>query len=227
MALQLEIWTDIVCPWCGLGNRRLNLALERFSHKDQVTVTHRSFQLDPSAPEGVTRSVRDMLLAKGMSEAQLEGAWERLETLAQQDGLVPYHVRDNRVGNTSLAHELATWAAEQGKGTAMRELLFTAYFGEQHSIFEVDALVALAARLGLDAEQAKQALTSRRYREQVRAEGEEAQALGVRGVPFVAVDRRFAVSGAQSVETFLGMLKRAWAERDLVASQSDLPPQAR
>ncbi|MBX3575157.1 MAG: DsbA family protein [Mesorhizobium sp.] len=105
--VTVEIWTDITCPWCGLGNHQLNLALDRFKHGKQVGVVHRSFQLDPSTPVGETWTTREFLQRKGLPESQIEGMVGRIETMAEAQGLSPYVVLDNRVGNTSRAHELA------------------------------------------------------------------------------------------------------------------------
>jgi predicted DsbA family dithiol-disulfide isomerase len=212
--LRVEIWSDLICPWCGLGNHRLNQALERFGHTGEVELVHRSYQLDESTPEGETKPVREMLSSKlRMAPAQIAAITGRVEGLARADGLSPYIVLENRVGNTSLAHELAAWATEQGKGDEMWRLLYTKYFGRAESIFEVDSLVPLASELGLDPESARQALESRRYQKQVLAEGREAQALGSNGVPFIVVDRRYAVAGAQSVDVMLETLETAWRER--------------
>lgn len=209
--MRIEIWTDIICPWCGLGQKRLGLALERFGHADEIEVVHRSFQLDERAPTGSTQPVRDMLKKKtGMSDAQFEQATGTIERLAAADGLAPYIVRDNRVGNTSLAHELAAWATDQGKGDETWERLYKVYFGEARSIFDVDSLVAIAAEVGLDADAAREALTSRRYADRVTADGREARQLGASGVPFFVVDRQVAVAGAQSVDVLVKMLQAAW-----------------
>jgi predicted DsbA family dithiol-disulfide isomerase len=211
--VNIEIWSDVICPWCGLGQHRLDAALAAFPHRDGVTVTHRSFQLDPSAP-AATRPVRDMLRQKyGMNDAQLDASARRIEALAAADGLQPYHVGDNRVGNTRLAHELLAFAAERGREDAAWKRLYRAYFGEVRSIFDVDALVALAEDIGLDGTEARDALTTGRYTAKVEADGREARRLGCTGVPFVVIDRRFAVAGAQPLETFRAALERGWREQ--------------
>lgn len=212
--MRIELWTDIVCPWCGLGSRRLDTALERFEHGDEVELVRRSFQLDESLPVGETVSVRAMLRTKkGMTDAQIDDGVRRIERLAEAEGLVPYVVRENRVGHTGLAHQLAAWATEQGRGEELWRALYRAYFGEARSIFDVDSLVALAAELGLDAEAAREALRSGRYAAQVQADGRRARELGVSGVPFFLIDERYAVSGAQPVDLLVQALETAWAER--------------
>lgn len=211
--MRIEIWSDLVCPWCGLGQYRLNAALERFDHAADVEVLHRSFQLDPRAPLGETESVRHMLkVKKGLSDAQVDAAVRHVEELARAEGLSPYIVADNRVGNTSLAHELAAWATEQGRGAATWARLYGAYFGEARSIFDVPALVELAPDLDLDPDAVRDVLTSRRYAPQIRADHREAIELGATGVPFIVVDRRYAIAGAQPTETMLHAVETAWLD---------------
>lgn len=220
--MRIEIWTDIICPWCGLGGHRLDQALASFAHADAVTLVHRSFQLDERAPEGTTQSVRQMLRdRKGVPDVQIDRMTRHIEGLAAAEGLAPYQVLENQVGNTSLAHELAAWATEQGQGDAAWAALYRAYFGEARSIFTVDALVDLAVEVGLDPDAARAVLTDRRYRDAVRADGHEARALGATGVPFIVVDRRYAVAGAQPVELLLEMLDAAWRDRPVEAPEAD------
>jgi predicted DsbA family dithiol-disulfide isomerase len=212
--MRVEIWADLICPWCGIGAHRLSQALERFGHADRVELAQRSFQLDPGAPIGVTEPVRAMLARKyGASPARIDAMTSRVEKLAAADGIEPYVVGENRVGRTALAHELAAWARHQGRGPEMWARLYRAYFGEARSIFDVEPLVELAGELGMDREAAREALTSRRHAGEVRADGEEARRLGAGGVPFVVVDRRYAVSGAQPVSVMLEALGSAWSER--------------
>ena len=148
--MQVEVWADVICPWCGLGAHRLDAALERFPHRDEVQVTRRSFQLDPGAAPGPGEPVRDMLRAKGLDDGQIDAMTRRVESLAESEGLRPYHVLDNRVGSTGLAHELLAYAADQGQQAAAWQRLFTAYFGEARPIFSVEDLVTLAGEIGLD-----------------------------------------------------------------------------
>lgn len=212
--MELEIWTDIVCPWCGLGEHRLQAALERFPHRDQVRVHHRAFQLDPGFPAGVTKPVREVLRQKyRVNDAQMDEMCGRIERLAEQEGLAPYQVGRNDSGNTALAHALAKWASERGKGEEIWARLYRAYFGELRCIFTVDALVALAEDVGLEGTAAREALESGSYRAEVESDQRTARAMGCTGVPFFVFDRAFAVAGAQPVETLLAALTRAWAAR--------------
>jgi len=212
-SMKIEIWSDVICPFCGIGQHRLDTALADFAHRENVEVVHRSFQLDPSFPAGTTVSVRDMLRKKyGMTDAQLRGQTERIEAMAAADGLTPYKVGENQAGNTRLAHELLAFAAERGLEAAAWNRLYKAYFGESRSIFDLDALVALGVDIGLDAGEIREALTSGRYTAKVEADGREARELGATGVPFVVIDRRIGIAGAQPLEAFRGALDKAWRE---------------
>lgn len=203
---SVEIWSDVICPWCGLGQHRLERAIVDLG--DPVEVRHRSFELDPSFPDR-TRPVREVIAQKyRVAGAQLDAMFARVERLAAEDGLSPYVVGDNVIGNTRLAHELLAMAAAHGKEREGWRRLYRAYFAEKRSIFDVESLVALAIELGLDAEEARAALSERRYRARVDEDLDEARALGVTGVPFVVIDRKYAISGAQPIETFKRALER-------------------
>ena len=145
--MQIHIWSDIVCPWCYVGKRRFERALEGFAHRDQVQVTHRSFQLDPTRPRGATSSRRSMLMSKyRRTAAEVLEMDEKMEALAAAEGL-EYHLTDaNLTGNTLDAHQLVHLAGTHGLQDAMLERLYRAYFTEQLSLFDRDSLVSLAAR---------------------------------------------------------------------------------
>lgn len=211
--MKVEIWSDITCPWCGLGNHSLDRAVERSEHGEEVDVVHRSFQLDPSLPTEQTLTARQMLKNKyGMSDGQAQAATRQVEDLAKQEGLAPYIVLDNRLGNTALAHEFLAYATTQGKHTAAWHRMFRAYFGQAHPIFDIDALLDLADDLGLDRDETRQALEDHRFRQQVEDDADQAQRLGARGVPFILVDGRYAISGAQKTDILLRTLRQAWDE---------------
>ena len=210
--MKIEIWSDVICPWCGIGQHRLEAALADFPHRDEVEVVHKSFQLDPRFPPGTTVTSTEMLRTKyRLTDAQILANTSRIEALAAADGLKPYRVTGNLVGNTQKAHELLAFAAERGLEDAAWKGLYRAYFGEARSVFDVESLVVLAVELGLDVVEAREALTSGRYAAKVAADAKEAQTLGATGVPFVVIDRRFGISGAQPTETFRAALARAWS----------------
>lgn len=210
--MKVETWSDVICPWCGIGQHRLEQALARFAHREHVEVVHRSFQLDPRAPQD-PRPVREMLAQKmRMSDAQLDATFRRIESLAKSEGLSPYVVGDNLAGNTGLAHELLAMASERGLEDEAWRRLYRAYFGEQRSIFDVDALVELGEEIGLAPSEVRAALGDGRFRSRVDLDGRAARALGASGVPFVVIDRRYAIAGAQSAEVFEEVLEQVWSE---------------
>ncbi|MFD2092869.1 DsbA family oxidoreductase [Blastococcus deserti] len=210
--MQVEVWSDVVCPWCYIGKRRLERALDLFPHRDQVEVVWRSFQLDPSVPEGETHPTLPALAAKyGTSVEAMRANMARVEQLAADEGL-EYHLADGISGNTLLAHELLHLAAEHGLRNELKERLLHAYFEEGRSVFEIDSLVPFAVEVGLDEAEVRAALTDRRYLPAVREDGATAQALGATGVPFFVVDRKYGAAGAQPAELLLQILERAWAD---------------
>ncbi|MBM7806352.1 putative DsbA family dithiol-disulfide isomerase [Geodermatophilus bullaregiensis] len=211
--MRIEVWSDVVCPWCYIGKRRLETALERFAHRDEVEVLWRSFQLDPSIPEGETHPTLPALAGKyGRPVEEVRAMMRHVEETAAGEGL-SYHLADGVSGNTLLAHELVHLAAGRGLQGAMEERLFHAHFEEGRPVFDVGSLVPLAVEVGLDEAEVRAALADRRHRSAVLADVATAQALGATGVPFFVVDRRYGASGAQPAELLLQLLERAWADR--------------
>jgi predicted DsbA family dithiol-disulfide isomerase len=210
--MQVEVWSDVVCPWCYIGKRRLETALAQFAHADDVEVVWRSFQLDPSIPEGHTERTLPSLAAKyGASEEQVRGNMARVEELAAAEGL-DYDLPNGVSGNTLLAHQLVHLAAGHGLQAQMKERLLHAHFEERRSVFDVDALVPLAVEVGLDETEVRTALGDRRYLPAVQADIRTAQSLGATGVPFFVVDRTYGAAGAQPADVLLQLLERAWAD---------------
>ncbi|MGY1833022.1 DsbA family oxidoreductase [Geodermatophilus sp. SYSU D01180] len=210
--MRIEVWSDVVCPWCYIGKRRLETALERFPHRDQVEVVWRSFQLDPTIPEGETHATLPALATKyGRPVEDMRAMMRHVEETAAGEGL-QYALADGVSGNTLLAHELIHLAAEHGRQGAMKERLLHAHFEEGRSVFDVDSLAALAAEVGLDEAEVRAALADHRFRPAVLTDGATAQALGATGVPFFVVDRKYGAAGAQPAELLLQVLERAWAD---------------
>ena len=210
--MRIEVWSDVVCPWCYIGKRKLETALSRFAHADQVEVVWRSFQLDPSIPEGHTEATLPALAAKyGRPVEDMRAMMRHVEETAAGEGL-SYDLADGVSGNTLLAHELTHLAAERGLQGAMEERLFSAHFQEGRSVFDVDSLVVLAVEVGLDEAEVRAALADSRFRPAVLSDVATAQALGATGVPFFVVDRKYGASGAQPAELLLQVLERAWAD---------------
>ncbi|MFK4540591.1 putative DsbA family dithiol-disulfide isomerase [Streptomyces tendae] len=211
--MKVEIWAEVTCPWCGLGSHRVDRAVERFEHSDEVELVHRSLPLGGTLPTDRTITVREVLLRKyGMNGAQAEAATGRIETLAASEGLSPYRVLDNVVGNTDLAHEFLAHATAQGRNREAWDTILDTYFGRAEPVFTLDDLLRLAGELGLDRDLTRRVLTDRRHRSQVQEDVRRAQRLGATGAPFTVVDGRYAVPGAQSSDALLDLLRTAWDE---------------
>jgi predicted DsbA family dithiol-disulfide isomerase len=210
--MQVEIWSDVVCPWCYLGKKRFERALAGFEHRDQVQVVYRSFELDRTAPQGVTSPTVERLAEKyAMSPAQADQAQRQMEQRAAADGLT-FRMAGLRSGNTRDAHRLLQLAKEQGRQAELMERLHSAYFTDQESIFDHESLTRLAAEVGLDRDDVAAVLASNRYAEHVETDEEMAEALGATGVPLFVIDRKYGISGAQPEQTIAGVLERAWRE---------------
>ena len=210
--MQVEIWSDVVCPWCYLGKTRFERALETFEHAADVEVVYRSFELDPTVPPGRTTSTVDMLATKyGMSPAQADQAQRQMEERAAADGL-SFAMAGLESGNTRDAHRLVQLARERGRQADLVERLHRAYFSEQRSIFDHESLKDIAVEAGLDRAEVSQVLADGLYTDHVETDEAMAEALGATGVPLFVIDRKYGISGAQSAETIGQVLDRAWAE---------------
>jgi predicted DsbA family dithiol-disulfide isomerase len=205
--LTVEIWSDVVCPWCYIGKRRFEAAVERFD--GDVEVVWRSFELDPGAPATRQHSAAEHLASKyGMSVEQAEASHAQMTELAAQEGL-EYHFEKARGGNSFDAHRLIHLANAHGKQAEAQERVMRAYFTEGVPIGDREALIALGAELGLDA---RRALESDEYADAVRADELLAQQIGIQGVPFFVLNRRYGVSGAQPAEVLVQALEAAAGE---------------
>ena len=213
----VDIWSDVVCPWCYVGKRRFEAALEQFEHRDQVDVTWHAFELDPEAPRRPEGTLAESLAAKyGMSLDEAEASHANLTDLAAAEGL-DYHFERAQRGNTFDAHRLIRMALESGRQDEMKERLMHAYFTDGEPIGDRDTLARLAAEVGLSEDAARAALAGGRYSSEVRGDEHTAARLGIRGVPFFVLDRRFGVSGAQPAEVLLEALNTAWGAREEAA----------
>jgi predicted DsbA family dithiol-disulfide isomerase len=210
--MQVEIWSDVVCPWCYLGKRRFEQALSGFAHRDDVQVVYRSFELDPSAPVGVTTPTLELLADKyGMSPAQASQAQHEMEERAAGEGLT-FRMAGLRRGNTRDAHRLIQLAKDRGRQEAVVERLHRAYFTDQDSVFDHQALTRLAVEAGLDRDEVADLLAGDSYNDHVDTDEAMARALGATGVPLFVIDRKYGISGAQPADTITQVLERAWSE---------------
>jgi predicted DsbA family dithiol-disulfide isomerase len=211
--MQVEIWSDVVCPWCYVGKRRFESALARFGARDDVDVVWRSFELDPDAPQQRELPSAEHLAQKyGMTIEQAEAANQRLTDLAAAEGL-EYHLDRTAGGNSFDAHRLLHLAAASGRQDALKERLLRAYFTEGAAIGRPDVLELIAVDAGLDPVEVADVLAGEHFADEVRADEQRARALGINGVPFFAIDGRYGISGAQSSDLILSALEQAWSER--------------
>jgi predicted DsbA family dithiol-disulfide isomerase len=208
--MKVEIWSDIMCPFCYIGKRRFEEALRSFEHKEEIEVVYRSFELDPNAKRDNDFDVYDMLAKKyGMTREQAISSNEGVARQAQSVGLT-YRFDTMIMTNTFDAHRLTHFAAEHGKMIEMTERLFKAYFTESLHVGDREVLAGLAAEVGLDRDAAKAALESGAYADAVRADEQEARRFGISGVPYFVLNRKYGVSGAQPSEVFASALQQAW-----------------
>lgn len=215
--MKVEIWSDVVCPWCYIGKRRFEDALARFPHRDRVEVVWRSLELDPHAESvraaGQGPDHAEVLASKyGMSRAQAEAAIGNVTRAAAAEGL-DFHLDASLRSNTFDAHRVIHLAAARGVQGTVKERLMRAYFSEGEPVGDRDTLVRLAAEAGLDPADVEKVLDTDEHAEAVRADEAEARTLGITGVPFFVVDRTYGVSGAQPADQLLAVLERAWSER--------------
>jgi len=207
--MRIDVWSDIVCPWCYVGKRRLERALRDLDARDEVQVVHRSFQLNPHAPRDRTTDRAEGLKAKyGLSSSELQAMEARLLSIARDEGL-DFRFEGQVSGNTFDAHRVVQMGREYGVQDAVVERLFRAYFTEGRSIFEPESLVTLGAEAGLDAASVRQGLETDACANAVTADIEGAASLRVRGVPFFLIDQRYTLSGAQPADVFRQALEQA------------------
>lgn len=206
----MEIWSDIACPWCWVGKRQLEAAIERFEH--EVEVVWRAFELDPAAPKAHppgTDYVMRLAKKYRTTREQAQGMIDRMTQVGAEHGL-DFRFDRVRPGNTFDAHRLLHWAGEHGQQDALKERLFSAYMHQGQSVAEHAVLVDEAAELGLPAERAQAVLSSDEFSAEVRGEQAMAMELGVTGVPFFVIGGRYAVPGAQPSDVLLRALRQAW-----------------
>lgn len=220
--ITVEIWSDIACPFCYIGKRHFEQALQRFDHTADVKIVWRSYQLDPDAEYVEGRNVHEALAEKkGWTLDYAMQAGAHVTSMAHQAGL-NYDFDRAIPANTFDAHRLIHLAAKHGLQDAAEERLFSAYFTEGRNIGDRDTLVALGAELGLDAGEVGRMLDDGSLADEVRQDIVEASRIGVRGVPFFVFDRKYAVSGAQPNDVFLQTLQRTWDEAHPAAAIVDV-----
>jgi predicted DsbA family dithiol-disulfide isomerase len=210
--MRVDIWSDVICPWCYVGKARFEKALSSFAHRDEVEVVYHSFELDPSYPKDSRETTFAMLGRKyGMSEADARAAESRVAGLAEAEGLGFQPERP--VGNTFDIHRVLHLGLAKGVQAQLLNAVNDAYFGQGRQVFDREVITEIAAETGLDATAAGDVIDGDAYAEDVRRDELQARQLGVSGVPFFVFDMALGVSGAQPTEMFAGALQQTWERR--------------
>lgn len=210
--MKVEIWSDVMCPFCYIGKRRFESALEQFPDKDKVEVVWKSFQLNPSLKTDPTKNtIQHLAESKGWSMEQTKSTIAYVTQMAEGVGL-HYDFDKAVVANSFDAHRFIQYAKTKGKGDAAEEQLFKAYFTQGKNTADHTTLIELGTQIGLDASEVKEVLSGTQFGEDVKQDIREAEMIGVQGVPFFVIDRKYAVSGAQESAVFSNALNKAWTE---------------
>jgi predicted DsbA family dithiol-disulfide isomerase len=207
--MRVDIWSDVICPWCYVGKARFEQALSSFAHRDEVEVVYHSFELDPGYPKGRHETTFAMLSRKyGLSAADARAAESRVAGLAAAEGLGFQPERP--VGNTFDIHRVLHLGLAKGVQAELLAAVNEAYFGQARQVFDRDVIIDVAAGAGLDPTAVGEVIEGDAYADEVREDELQARQLGVSGVPFFVVDMALGVSGAQSTEVFSSALQQAW-----------------
>lgn len=210
--MKVEIWSDVVCPFCYIGKRRFEQAVNQFAHADQLEIVWKSFQLNPAQISDINKSaVQSLAESKGISLVEAQRMTEYVTDMARSVGL-SYNFDKTVVANTFRAHQFTHFAKAHNKQNEAEEALFQAYFTDGLNIDNVDVLAQLADQIGLNTEQFLNAIENGTYVDAVSQDLYEARQVGVQGVPFFLIDGKYAVSGAQESSTFLKTLDKAYKE---------------
>lgn len=211
--MDVEIWSDIACPWCYVGKRRFEAAMAQFEHRDEVAVRWRSFELDPSAPPELTGDRTTRLAEKyGMTIEQAQETERQMTEVAAGEGL-EFRLDVARGGSTFDGHRVVHLAAEHGLQDAMKERLLRAYFSEGELVADHAALLRLTGEVGVPEAEVRSTLSGERFAAEVRDDELTARWLGITAVPTFVIDRRLGASGAQPPEQLLELLREGWAGR--------------
>ncbi|WP_342399739.1 DsbA family oxidoreductase [Weizmannia sp. FSL W8-0676] len=221
--MKIEVWSDFVCPFCYIGKRRLEMALAQFPHRNQVEVEFKAFELDPAAEKGIGKNIHEAIAEKyGISMEEAKKANRGIGEQAASVGL-HYDFDNMKPTNTLDAHRLEKFAATEGKGAELAEKLFHAYFTEGAYIGDHETLAAIAESAGLSREKALEVLRDpNAYLNDVRVDEAIAQQYGITGVPFFILNQKYAISGAQPLETFTSALQKVWQEEAAAPVLQDL-----
>lgn len=212
--MKVEIWSDVMCPFCYIGKRRFEAALEQFANKDSIEIIWKSYQLNPDMVTDPGKNINQYLAeAKGWSLDKAREMNNYVTDMAAGAGL-EYHLDKAVVANSFDAHRLSHFAKVKGVQDAAEEKIFAAYFTEGKNTADHTTLAEIAEAAGIDRGETENMLKGDEYSAEVEQDIYEAQQIGVRGVPFFVIDRKYAISGAQESSTFLQALTKAWNESD-------------
>jgi predicted DsbA family dithiol-disulfide isomerase len=207
--MRVDIWSDVICPWCYVGKARFEKALSTFAHRDEVEVVYHSFELDPSSPRGVSESNLSMLSKKfGKSRAEALAMDDHVGSLARAEGLGFDSGRP--VGNTFDIHRVLQLGRDRGIQQELLSAINEAYFAQARDVFDQAVLTEVAAGAGLDAAEVGKVFDSGDYTDDVRQDELQARQIGINGVPFFVFDMALGASGAQPTELFTRALDQAW-----------------
>jgi predicted DsbA family dithiol-disulfide isomerase len=216
--MEIEIWSDFACPWCALGLYRLDAAREQFEHTNDITVVHRAFELDPRAPARREQSIEQVLASKyGMSPGQVAAGHDRLTAFGDEVGM-KFDFNRIQLGNTFNAHRIAAAARGSGVEDAVVKNLFGAYFTKGELLSDHVVLETAAVSAGMDADTVRRVLNSDAFATEVRDDERMAQEHEVTGVPYFLINKKWAIPGAQDIETLVIMLRRAWERSEVSAT---------
>ena len=213
--MKIEIWSDYACPYCYIGERQLEKALDSFSGKEGIDISYRAFELDPSASYETTTNTRERVAAKyGMSLEKAQQMIDGVTEYAKSVGL-DYNYGTVQYTNTFDAHRIAKYAETKGKGLEMSEKLFHAYFTENKQMSNHNVLTDIAIELGLDKLEVEDVLKNKKFAEDVRNDEYEASRLGIHAVPFFVINEKYSISGAQPPEVFEQAIEKALKEEKI------------
>jgi predicted DsbA family dithiol-disulfide isomerase len=214
--MNVEIWSDVMCPFCYIGKRKFEKALGQFPHKDNIKIIWKSFQLDPSTvTDPSLNTIENLRLKKGWSKEQAAETIAHVADIAKQVGL-DFNFDKAVVANSFDAHRLSHLAKKYNKQNELEEKLFSAYFTEGKNTADYETLLNIALEIGMDREEVSEVLKGNKFANEVHQDVEQAQQIGVRGVPFFVLNQKYAISGAQESDTFLQALQKAYDETKLV-----------
>lgn len=210
--MKIVVWSDFVCPFCYIGKRKLEKAINNFSHKENIEVEYKSFKLNPDAPEEpIGRGYESFAKLKGMEVSQAKELFDRIENQAKTMDL-HFQMHQTQTVSTNKAHRLTKWAKQFNKDKSLTELLMEAYFIKGLNVANNETLLEMVKVLGLDLDEARKVLDSEQFEDLVQEDINEARQSGVRGVPFFVFNNKYAISGAQPDEVFEKALKQAYDE---------------